>query len=235
MKILPITSIIVTYLFICGGLNLLGYWGTFNFDPFPLIQIWDIQKNAIFPFLMSNGLGLFVAFCFLFINSPTVPFKLQERGDWAKLLSFAAFLTATIIFAVTKDSFAYNLKYWTLTSLFIGVFMAIEIAYSTLIIRITKNSAFRIALGIVISMSPILSFVLGKKMAIGIHENKIIKIVIIRNKETKSIMNDTISLKLLGFLGDKFIVSSFDNDKIFVLNQSAFDVIELQGKKEDKY
>ena len=38
------------------------------------------------------------------------------------------------------------------------------------------------------------------------------------------------TLKLLGFLGDKFIVSSLNNEKIFVLKQDAFNTIELEKR-----
>ena len=61
-----------------------------------------------------------------------------------------------------------------------------------------------------------------------------IQIVKIDTTKMKNTIMNKDSLKLLGFLGNKFIVSSLDNKKNFVLNQSAFDVIELESKGVEK-
>lgn len=55
LKNIPVTTILLTYLFICGILYLIGFWSTFNIDVFSLISIYDIPKNFAFPLLVSQG------------------------------------------------------------------------------------------------------------------------------------------------------------------------------------
>ena len=38
---------------------------------------------------------------------------------------------------------------------------------------------------------------------------------------------DTVNFKFLGFIGDKFIASSLNNDRIVIMNQSDFEAVEL--------
>ncbi len=82
-------------------------------------------------------------------------------------------------------------------------------------------------------ITPFMAFGVGKYSAKEIYYNMNITYVNVESKQNSNvIITSPISLKLLGFLGDKVIVSSLDNKQIFVLNQSALNVIELKRKRE---
>ena len=51
------TTVVIVYLFVCGGLYIIGYWGEFFLDITPFISIADIPKSFILPF-KNSGLVL---------------------------------------------------------------------------------------------------------------------------------------------------------------------------------
>ena len=53
---IPIVTISVVYLFICGTLYLFGYWSTFDFDITNYIELLDIPKSFVFP--LFTGIGV---------------------------------------------------------------------------------------------------------------------------------------------------------------------------------
>lgn len=59
LKKIPTTTILLTYLFICGVLYIIGFWSLFNIDISNLVTITDIPKSFVFPFVISQGLFLF--------------------------------------------------------------------------------------------------------------------------------------------------------------------------------
>ena len=79
--------------------------------------------------------------------------------------------------------------------------------------------------------TPVMSFVLGKTKAIDIYNNDVeiryTTAISSTNMTITSAIKDTSSLKLLGFLGSKIIVSSLDNKRILILNESTFKVVEI--------
>lgn len=74
---------------------------------------------------------------------------------------------------------------------------------------------------------PVFTFISGKMISLEIYNNKSAKRIAIETKEINNNSTDTLALKFLGFLGDKFIISSLNNKRVFVLNQSAYDMIEI--------
>lgn len=74
-----------------------------------------------------------------------------------------------------------------------------------------------------------MSFSIGKSKGLRVHKNIDIKYINAISIDTALTINDNTRMKLLGFLGNKVIVSSLDNKKIIVLNQDKYDKIELEN------
>lgn len=233
---LPITSLIIIYLFISGGVYLVGFWGTFNVEAFSLIEIWDIPKNFIAPFLYSGGAFLlFVTAYWLYINSrkENIFIKTNPSSDMPKKKSnykIYLILIVMILFLIFYNSLRFNYYFWTLSFFTLAGVLILEIKDASLAVKIIPNNLLRFYVFILIILPPVMCFVVGKGNALLIYNNSKVQIVKIATNSKSNNISDTTSLKLLGFLGEKFIVSSLDNKKIFVLNQSSFDVIELDKK-----
>jgi len=87
-------------------------------------------------------------------------------------------------------------------------------------------------IGTLIITVPIFCVFTAKLSSLSIYNNNDIRYIKTINNDSNVSISDTLSLKLLGFLGDKVIVSSLDNKKIIVPNQSSFSRIELTQKDE---
>lgn len=230
---IPLTTIIVTYLFICGGFYLIGYWGTFDIDAFSLIEIWDIPKNFIAPFMYSGGISIVIVSAGMLFTNKFEHFVKEQEYVTVTLntlvLRAVVFLSLSITTYILSGYFKYSLNFWIVSLLVLVTLVLLELMRIHFFIKIIPNRYVRLYFFIMLIFTPTSSFLLGKKRAIIAHENQSELIRITTNTTTNIYNNipDTIGLKLLGFLGDKFIVSSINNDKIFILNQSAFDVIGL--------
>lgn len=75
-----------------------------------------------------------------------------------------------------------------------------------------------------------MSFCIGKSAALKIYTNKEIKCIIINASMNTINKKDSASMKFLGFLGDKAIISSLDNKRIVFLNQSEINGFKLENR-----
>ncbi len=232
LKYLPLTTIIIAYLFICGGIYLLGFWGTFNIDAFAFMQIWDIPKSFIAPFMYAGGAAVLLqlSFGFFVINNNdfgdvVYPIYLNQRVRTVIL----SLILVTGVFL--SRYFQYNMRYWMIFLFVFAPLFILELQSNNFIKKIIPKFSSRFILIFTIISFPTLSFMLGKKNSLRIYHNEYIKIINSPEINIKQKLSDTIPLKLIGFMGDKFIVGTLNNNKIFVLAQSAFNVIELNEKK----
>jgi len=242
LKLLPLTTILISFLFVTGGCYLLGYWGTFGIDAFSIIEIWDIPKNFITPFMYSGGVILIFLFIWsLYVNSFTkgntaLPFNFDFKDNKFKILIRIILFVIIFFFAAFGvHKFRNNYTFWSFTVLSLALLTIFELLRSEIIRSYIPRTSVRIFLVFTLIFTPSISFLLGKKKALIVYENISEKDRIISIDRSKMNINisDTTYLKFLGFLGTKFIVSSLNNEKIFFLNQSAFDVIEVKGKMFD--
>jgi putative Mn2+ efflux pump MntP len=205
----------------------------------------EIPKSFIFPFAITWGVYFF---CVLlqavsvrimpkilnFLKRKSVRASLQKK--WVTVLVdfdlwiFVSPLILVVLYRLLGDSVCF----WITSSLLIGQLLLIKSFSSKTVASIfhkSQLSFFILTFGI---NTPLISFALGKVNGINVYNNKdirCVKNIIVNTSSPIKDSKDSVSFKLLGFLGDKFIVSSLDNKKIFVLNQSAFDNIELENKK----
>lgn len=229
LKSLPFTTIIVTYLFICGGSYLVGFWGTFNVDAFSLVQIWDIPKNFIASFLLSGGVSIIMVSIMALFYPKGDFYEIEHRTDenifW-KFIEITLFMLTLVVGSYFYSDLKYYPQYWSAMCIIISGIIIIQIMKMPYYKKIIRFRTVRLCVAIVVIFSPASSFLYGKKNALKIHSNRKIKIVAIETNKIKNTNSGDSLYKFLGFLGDKFIISSFDNKKIYYLNQSAFDVIE---------
>ena len=58
LDVLPIATLILIYLYVCGGLYLISFWSTFDIDVSNFASVSEIPKSFIYPFLIANTIFL---------------------------------------------------------------------------------------------------------------------------------------------------------------------------------
>ncbi|MEO9021057.1 MAG: hypothetical protein ABI237_07595 [Ginsengibacter sp.] len=244
IKYIPITTAIILYLFLCGGLYLIGYWTTFDVDILGLVSISEIPKSFILPFAISVGLALFIMFVF---------FLFLYNKDLDSLILFKIFDKIPVR---AKKIFIYKIDFWLITFPILiyvllssirnseifwivsGFIMLLIITLKTIsLLYSVHNYSFNIITAFIfisITFTPVTSLILGKASSLVVYNNKkvtYIKNIINNNNKDILAQKDSLSFKSLGFLGDKFIISSLDNKEIIILNQSSIEQIDFIDKK----
>ena len=243
---LPLTTIIIAYFFICGLLYIIGFWSTFDIDITNFVSLTDIPKSFVLPFVLSQGIFLFHVLAY-FILFPSI----KDGEEKPKVMYKRTLLKRILIILVHPDTlFAYlvsfifitikNYKseplFWYFSSLLIGTYLIYRFTKSTFIKNKIPYFITRLFVGYFICLLPIFSFSTGKILSLNTFKNQ--KIVYVNNlidnnvceTNTIKIKKDENKYKLLGFLGDKLIISTLDNKKIIIINQSTFKSVELSLK-----
>lgn len=232
LKTIPATTIIIIYLYLCGGLYLIIYWSTFNFDISNIASITDIPKNFIYPFILSNTtfiIGIVAAQLDSSLSKRTQDNISKERKPKKSIEPFFDRIFFISVFALIPlyTYLKYNDFFWWITGICLLFFLLFKFMKSPLIARCFPNSNIRYYAFTLFVSVPIFCVITAKSNSISIYNNTDIKYAKINNEAL-----DSTSLKLLGFLGDKLIISSLDNKKIIVLNQSSLSVVELTQKEK---
>lgn len=241
---LPVTTIFITFFFICGGLYLIGFWSTFGVDISSFVSLADIPKSFILPFVLAQGffaINFFMILTFSkdFIEKPSE----SNLNNWKRFidvffsLKTALFISLIIIlFRYTKHGL--DKQYWIESGLVVSILLSITLVRSAIFQTYIPSNNLRLYVTSILVFVPISSFVIGKVSALNIYHSTdgcmyIITPTLIANAdEDQSQSNHSNQpLKFLGFLGDKLIASSLDNKKIVFLNQSAFDEVTLSKQK----
>lgn len=232
-KVLPASTIIISYLFVCGGVYLLGFWGTFDVDAFSLVELWDIPKNFVGSFMFSGGVGIVLILTMVFFINKLSYFNKENNTVTATVKQTVnrriAFLGVIIIAIILFFFLRYNFYYWLSCAAILSWLLIAQIVRMPSFINLVNNYYLRIYVTMIVITTPVICFVSAKKDALAIYKNSNAQIIKIDDPKITSQKSEIGSLKLLGFLGDKLIVSTLDNEKIFVLNKSAFDVIEIDN------
>jgi hypothetical protein len=234
LKQLPITTLILIYLYICGGLYLIAFWSTFKIDISNIVSVTEIPKSFIFPFLLSNSFLLFSILYELILPTVTEPKPIVINGNsLVKRVTSAEGLLALVIALVFTISIFIEIGKFTLAAIAIGFFLIHKMLKSEYIKSIITYYPLRRYLVITFISTPILSYSLGANRSYQIYNN--VDPQIVKSPTKNSIIefystNDSTKLKLLGFLGDKVIISTIDNKRTFILNQSAVEKIEIEQK-----
>ncbi len=230
IKIIPITTLILIYLFICGSLYLIGFWSTFEIDIFSIISIYDIPKSFVFPLLVSQG-----AYLLNYLTSGVLDLNDERENKnffitmneglplWKKLpLVAITSIRMWLIYIVggmtllIKRPYT-NSAYWAISSFAIVYFLLHQFVNIEWLKREIPSSKMRAYLGHLIIFLPISCFSIAKIKSLEIYNNKC-DIHFVTNLPKPSC--DSISkLKLLGFAGDIIVVSTEDNKNVFFFNK----------------
>lgn len=239
LKTLPTTTILLVYLYLCGSLYLIGFWNVFAVNIFSLVKFEDIIRSVVEPLIYA----IIIFFIFLavdnlvnkinFISSARPPTKPQKvRYFIANNIDFHivfAALLISLIIALTNMSVA-----WFIVCCGLFSIATIEkIIYTPFVIRMIPEATTRKYLTMFIIILPVNSLIVGRANAIAAYNNN--RLIYIKTKSSKysnemAPMIDSMRLKLLGFLGDKLIISDLRNKKVWVLNQADFEICELESK-----
>lgn len=240
---IPLTTIIVSYFFICGGLYLIGFWTTFNVDIANLVSITDIPKSFIFPFVISQGfygfnmlINIVTANSFRDANEELQPPNSRKKPFWKKALYILISLDFIILYSslfIINYYFRYKLtpEYWLISSGVLIFLLSFKFDNFSSLKKLIPYYNLRMYIVNTAISVPLLSFAIGKSNSLKTYNNKEIRYVKIISEPTHKGNTDSSPLKFIGFLGDKLIASSLDNKKLVFINQSSFDQVQLNESK----
>ena len=239
--ITPITAILL-YMFGCGSLYIIGFWSNFQIDITQFINIWDIPKSFVFPFLISAGLGIIITYIIYAVNSL---YKIEIKAEASMgrnnkkyitiddILHF--FQTTVLVFLVITIILFYFLKneyfYWQYAPIIFFLSLIFQLNKIEEIKQWNKKRAVNRTIFFLLVLTPPISFSYGKIGGMRIYNNKDIMYITAINKAMPVTIIDTTSIKYLGFLGDKLIGSTLNNDSIIVFNQADLSRVVLTKNK----
>ena len=241
IKSIPITTLLLTYLFMCGVLYLIGFWGTFNIDAFNLISVYDIPKSFVFPFIISQAL-FFANFMIGSITSFEDDRKerrffvtINEDISLLKKLFIVMFTSIRLwVLYIFTFSFIFisdpmhNTLYWVLVSMTTAYYLLHQFVNIQEYKDLIKLRTLRTYIAHILIFFPISCFSTGKISSLRIYNNKEIKRIKMYNATNSPAASDTTSFKFLGFISDNFVYSTLDNKKTYILNKNSVDGIILE-------
>lgn len=254
-RYIPLTTIIISYFFLCGGLYLYGFWSTFNIDISNLINITDIPKSFIFPFVAYTSFY----FLHLTINIFTIlPSKEKDDDEnkeedkliekyaesgkkiiFIKLLLRRIFLSIEgvtvlvfVVLVMLYEKFKMMPLFWLISSLSLAFLFSFRLKKNTVIKQAIPNSDLRKYIIHALLFIPIFSFGLGRINSLSIYNNSDKHYIKMSGSSNSDKDSGTDTLKFIGFVGDKLIVASLDNKRIIYINQSSFDQLIVENQTE---
>ena len=148
------------------------------------------------------------------------------------VLSTAPLLLSFLSFAVIGSYYFFktNIIFWTISSILFAILISIKIQNIDKFKELIPRYNFRLYLTQIFIVVPIFSFLTGKVNSLNIYNNdKVILVEFMKNEAGDPKKKKFV--KLLGFIGEKVIISDLKNEKIQIVNQSSFDQIQLIEKK----
>ena len=219
-KHIPLTTIILSYFFVCGGLYLIGFWSKFNIDIYNLVSLSDIPKSFILPFVISQGFYVFNSLTGLltsatFKDTETTPKTRISRSWWRQIirnLLSLDFLILISTFIALKFYFVYKMEpvFWVISAFTFSFLISTKFDSMPTIKKAIPYFHLRMYIVNTIIAVPLISYAIGKVNSLTIYNNDDKRYISIISDTTHSENTDKNLLKFVGFLGDKLIVSSVD-------------------------
>ncbi|MCV2487227.1 hypothetical protein OD917_20000 [Flavobacterium sp. SH_e] len=237
IKTIPTTTFLLTYLFICGSLYLIGYWSTFDVDIFSLISVYDIPKNFVYPLMLSQAVYIvnmitgqyLIQNIFLEKKEDTDNF-IEIKKSWSEKkqriisafssISFWVALTIVVLPFVFENAHK-NTFYWFIISTMLSYFLLFKFVNNSYVKIKIQNNLLRFYIGHFLTFFPIACFSSGKILSLDIYHNKKVSFFDVIDNRNNSQINDIKCLKFLGFVSDKYIYSTIDNQQVFILSKEA--------------
>lgn len=237
IKTIPTTTFLLTYLFICGSLYLIGFWSTFDVDIFSLISVYDIPKNFVYPLMLSQAAYILNMITgqylyqnhFLAKNEDKDNF-IEIKENWSekkqRIIGFFSSISFWIMFIVLLlpliiENAYRNTLYWFIISTLLSYFLLFKFVNNSFVKIKIQNNLLRFYLGHFLTFFPIACFSSGKISSLNIYDNKQIIFFDVIDNTNKPQINDIKCLKFLGFVSDKYIYSTIDNQQVFILSKES--------------
>jgi len=243
LKVIPISTLVLVYLFVCGVLYLIGFWSTFSVNVFSLISIYDIPKNFVFPLLISQGFFVITFITggianlnddredirhFVTINPNWSLKKTLIIGVLSLIDLWLIIFTSVLYFVFKRDQTI--AIFWSLSSITVAYYLLHQFVNIKELKEIIKSKTVRAYVGHVLIFLPISCFSIGKVTSLQIYnneENKYVRLITtIPSLESEA----NTQYKFLGYVSEQVIISSFDNKHIFIYNKTDVNGIELISK-----
>jgi hypothetical protein len=224
-KIKILTAIIIPYAFFCAGLYQIAFWTPFNINGFSFLDISDIIKSFIQPFLFSSSLALFGHIIHFNTTFQIWPYgggniepPSKKKRDFRLILE-TLYVLALIYFVTLFD---YKWKGLFVPTFFIpGLYLTISELFLRYNLIIHEKNRFFVLYLLV--MLPILSFTSGTRNAYQIFENK--------QYDYSTIIIPDKTLKFVGKASSHYIFISEDNKEKYFFSTGEIKGLKLQEYK----
>jgi hypothetical protein len=215
--------IIVPYLTLCCGLYQITYWRLFNLNAFNLISISDIIKSSISPLLLSflvSAIGLYLA---VKLSPKTINLTQPKNSSSSKkrsslILIFMLFISVALLLSALIWLPGDNYKvYAMIVGSIVYIFTDIDFVFE-------KNFNPRLnkkLLLMIMIYFPFISIAKGLEDGYTIILNKSYQYTIFRHYEEGQQILRLDTVKMVGFSGEKFILTGLKNDNIVFLKVDA--------------
>lgn len=242
-KVIPVSTLIVIYLFICGILYLIGFWGTFKFDVFSFISIYDVPKNFVFPLLVSQGFFVLTLITGGISNlnddRESIRNFVSIKQEWSlqkKLL--IGILTAIKLWLIAlvmglyylKIKFGADVMFWSISTILISYYLIHQFVNIKMLKENILSKTVRSYIAHALIFFPLSCFSIGKITSLEIYNNQHYKLVKYIDMNSSLVTDSNIQIKFLGYISDFWVTSSLDNEHIYIYNKSAMSGIELVTK-----
>lgn len=230
LKILPATTLILVYFFLCGGLYLIGFWSTFEIDITNFVSLTDIPKSFVLPLAVGSSLTILNVFLLAIITSghkeSVDANKVEERPKSLKRFIFSRLISLDFVILLASASAFWFIsanklvfRYWIFFGMLMASLLMLKFDRIRSIRKLLPYYNLRLILAHTLILIPIACFGFGKGFSLRIFHNESIHIY--QSIRPKNETGELSRLKLLGFLGDKLILSTTDNKKIVFINMSS--------------
>jgi len=242
LRLLPLTTLIIIFFFVCGGLYLIGFWMTFDVDVSNFVSLTDIPKSFLLPsavvhglFILLVGFAPFASLTWIHIIDLFTTSKPKPQTENFKYLYACMWLAVWVcILVVALNYFQNSSYYWLISGLTLSGFLMNWVRHVPNIRLLFPSRLLRVYVMYLAVFAPIMSFAVGKARSVNIYNNKAISKISVISKNGESIRTNEINLfnlKFIGFLGNKTIASTLNNDSLFFLNDEEFRITIIANSK----
>ena len=208
-------------------------------DPTAIISIVDIPKSFLKPFINSIGIVCGAVFLFfytykVFINEIILirfsKWLIRNEFKIHRIVNMGVYFLAPALSTLMFYFFQISSFMVLISGTSLILLLSFRLFLSKKIKNfISENGINNVFFGIIV-FTPIVSFITGLWESSRVYRNAsitIVKSVTQANNVNTLKDHSSQSMKLLGFLGDKLIISSLDNKRIIYINQDIIERVEL--------
>lgn len=228
-----ISLLSIPFFTICGGVYHLAYWDTFDINGLAYIELSEIIKSFIYPFvsaIIMFAIGVIIG---KFIMPPTFfPNGDGSKTKVGKVVNYKLGIELLLVIWIIVIYFLYkygSIHRWIIWGYLVGYIPWLYLNKVGFLQDYFKNEQIRISFLIVLVYLPVFSFSSGKYNSELIKEN--LKYEYITDLKTNNSVGRSSPLKILGFTGKFYILSNLNNDSLLIIESDKIEYIKLKQKK----